>query len=167
MSSGRLITTGPLSPGTTLCAKSGQTYTIQEVLSERLRKPLLCVYRARYDPKLTISNNALMIFKSAKGRNYIVKNMIPGKYKYQQALQKPLASCPNLRTVIDGLPGPELFIYPFLQTDLLQFCKVNSTETTRKSILKQALVGLSALHNRNIIHTGRFYLFLSRHSISQ
>lgn len=81
--------------------------------------------------------------------------MIPGEYEYQQALQKPLASCPNLRTVVDGLPGPELFIYPFLQTDFLQFSQNNLIEATRKSMLKSALVGLAALHERNIIHTGR------------
>lgn len=80
--------------------------------------------------------------------------MIPGEYKYQQDLQKPLASCPNLRTVIDGLPGPELFIYPFLETDFLQFSQQNLTKATRKSVLKSALVGLAALHERNIIHTG-------------
>lgn len=36
-------------PGATLCGQSGRTYTIQEVLAER-REPLLCVYRARYEP---------------------------------------------------------------------------------------------------------------------
>lgn len=161
------MTTEPLSPGTTLCAQSGRTYTIQEVLAER-REPLLCVYRARYDPKLTLSaDHALLILKSAEGRNFIVKNMIPGEYEYQQALQKPLASCPNLRTVVDGLPGPELFIYPFLQTDFLQFSQKNLTEATRKSMLKKALVGLAALHDRNIIHTGGSYSFLCRRCISR
>lgn len=41
----------PLIPGITLCSQSGRTYTIQEVLAER-REPLLCVYGARYDPKI-------------------------------------------------------------------------------------------------------------------
>ncbi|KAH9222554.1 calcium/calmodulin dependent protein kinase [Leptodontidium sp. 2 PMI_412] len=108
------MATAPFSPGTTLRGQSGRTYTIQEVLAER-REPLLCVYRASND------DDALLISKSAEGRSFIVKNMIPGEYEYQQALQRPLASCPNLRTVVDGLPGPELFIYPFLQTDFLQF----------------------------------------------
>jgi hypothetical protein len=62
--------------------------------------------------------------------------------------------------VIDGLPDPELFIYPFLETDLLQFSQKNLTEATRRSILKSALVGLAALHERNIIHTGRLTISL-------
>jgi hypothetical protein len=106
------------------------------------------------------SRNAALIIRSADGHDFIVKNMIPGEYKYQQDLQSSLASCPNLRTVVDGLPGPELFIYPYLQTDFLQFSQKNLSETTRRSMLKSALVGLAALHERNIIHTGRFSISL-------
>jgi len=146
----------PLIPGSTLCGESGRIYTIREVLAER-RKPLLCVYRARYNLNPTIRHSVLTI-TSAEGQNFVVKNMIPGEYKYQQDLQKPLSSFPNLRTVIDGVPGPELFIYPFLQTDLLQFAQKNLTGTTRKSMLKSALTGLAAMHDRNIIHTGKSYL---------
>jgi len=132
----------PLTPGATLCGQSGRTYTIQEMLAER-REPLLCVYRARYDPNLIFNNsNIALIMRSADGHDFIVKNMIPGEYKYQQDLQSSLASCPNLRTVVDDLPGPELFIYPYLETDVLQFSQKNLTEATRRSMLKSALVGL-------------------------
>ncbi|KAG9233358.1 calcium/calmodulin dependent protein kinase [Amylocarpus encephaloides] len=71
----------------------------QHLVASR-RNPLLCCYRA-----------------SPENKTFVIKNMTPGEYKYQQDLQKQLSSCPNLRTVVDGLPGPELFIYPFLQTD--------------------------------------------------
>lgn len=105
---------------------------------------------------------AVLIIRSAKGQNFVIKNMIPGEYEYQQDLQKPLASCPNLRTVIDGLPGPELFIYPFLETDLLRFSQQKITVAVRRGILKSALVGLAALHERNIIHTGGSSPYISR-----
>jgi serine/threonine protein kinase len=97
----------------------------------------------------------VLIVYSADGEQFVVKNMIPGDYEYQQDLQKPLASCPYVRTVVDGLPGPELFIYPYLKTDLLQFTHENLTNDTRKGILKSALFGLAALHDRHIIHTGK------------
>lgn len=114
----------PLTPGTTLRGQSGRMYTIMEVLAER-QKPLLCVYRARYElNRLITSNDGALIIRSAEGQNFVIKNMIPGEYEYQQDLQKPLASSPNLRTVVDGLPGPELFIYPFLKTDFLQYSQV-------------------------------------------
>jgi hypothetical protein len=39
----------PFSLGETLIGESGRGYTIQKVLAER-RKPMLCVYQARYGP---------------------------------------------------------------------------------------------------------------------
>lgn len=113
------MATEPFTQGATLCGQSGQTYTIQEVLAER-RKTLLFVYRARYGPNPVIrSRDTVLTMTSAEGQSFIVKNMIPGEYEYQQDLQKSVASCPHLRTVVDGLPGPELFIYPFLETNFL------------------------------------------------
>ncbi|OBT93078.1 hypothetical protein VE01_09015 [Pseudogymnoascus verrucosus] len=78
--------------------------------------------------------------------------MIPGEYEYQQDLQKSVASCPNLRTVVDGLPNPELSIYPFLETNFLQFSQKSLSVATRKGMLKSALAGLAALHEKNIAH---------------
>lgn len=82
--------------------------------------------------------------------------MIPGEFEYQQDLQKPLASCPSLRTVIDTIPEFELFVYHFLAVDLLQISqRPLSTET--RSILRSALIGLAELHDRGIVHTGEWY----------
>lgn len=106
------------------------------------------------------SNAKLNICVSSdKGESFIIKNMIPGEFEYQQDLQKPLASCANLRSMIDTIPDYELFVYNFLASDLLQLRpKLKSlSEETRKSILKSALTGLAELHNRNIIHAGESY----------
>ncbi len=98
-----------------------------------------------------------MSVPSDKGENFIVKNMIPGEFEYQQDLQKPLASCPNLRTVIDIIPDFELFVYHFLAVDLLQISQRPLSKETRRSILRSALTGLADLHDRGIIHTGESY----------
>ncbi|OIW29042.1 kinase-like protein [Coniochaeta ligniaria NRRL 30616] len=127
--------TEPFPRGSVLRGQSGRTYSVKELLSER-RNPLLCVYRA-----------------SDKGENYIIKHMIPGEFEYQQELQNPLASCPNLRTVIDTIPKSELFVYGFLATDLLQISQRSLPGETRRSILRSALVGLAELHDRGIMHT--------------
>lgn len=83
------MATKPFTQGATLRGQSGQTYTIQEVLTER-RDPFLCVYRARYGPNPVIrSSDTLLTRTSAEGQNFIVKYMIPGEYEYQQDLQKP------------------------------------------------------------------------------
>ena len=95
---------------------------------------------------------------SDKGEEFVVKNMIPGEFEYQQDLQRPLASCPNLRTGIDTIPDFELFVYPFLAVDALQISQKPLSEDTRRIILKRALTGLAELHDRGIIHTGEYYI---------
>ena len=108
--------------------------------------------------QVSIMYISVLTIRSAEGQDFIIKNLLLDDYEYQKALQKPLSSCPNLRTVLDGLPGPELFIYLFLQTDFLQFTQKNLTDATRKSMLKSALAGLAAMHDQNIIHTGKLLL---------
>ncbi|KAI1503702.1 kinase-like protein [Biscogniauxia marginata] len=125
----------PFSIGAALRGQSGRTYNIQDVLAER-RDLLLCVYRA-----------------SAEGENFILKNMIPGEFEYQKDLQNPLASCPNLRTLVDTVPDLELFVYHFLASDLLRISQKPLSKETRRRILRSALTGLAELHGRGIIHT--------------
>jgi hypothetical protein len=61
--------------------------------------------------------------------------------------------------MVDGLPESELFIYPYLETHLLQFAQKNLKDARRKSVLRSALFGFVAMHDRNIIHTGKFLRF--------
>ncbi|ROV95971.1 hypothetical protein VMCG_07978 [Cytospora schulzeri] len=86
-------------------------------------------------------------------KDYILKDALEGDFEYQQDLQAPLASCPNLRSIVDTIPDVEVFVYPFLAGDLLRFSKRDLANGTRKSILKSALTGLAELHDRGIIHT--------------
>lgn len=92
---------------------------------------------------------------SAEGKNFIIKNMIPGEFEYQLNLQKSLPS-PNVRTVIDTVQQLELFIFPFLAGDLLRLSQKNLSYETRRDILRSALHGLADLHDRDILHNGKF-----------
>ena len=98
-----------------------------------------------------------MLMLSAAEENFSIKTMIPGEFGYQQELQSILASCPNLRTVVDTIPDFELFVYHFLASDLLQVSDRSLSTETRRSILRSALTGLAELHDRGIIHTGESY----------
>ncbi|RAL05525.1 kinase-like protein [Aspergillus ibericus CBS 121593] len=93
----------PLTQGTSIKSDSGQTYRIEELLTHG-GKTALHVYRA-----------------SAEGKQYVVKNLIPGEFDYQFDLQKSLSPYPNIRTVTDTVRETEVFIYPFLRGDLLRF----------------------------------------------
>lgn len=103
------------------------------------------------------SNTKLNARVKCEGENFIIKNVIPGDFEYQQELQKPLASCPNLRTVVDTIPDFQLFVYHFLAGDLLQISQRSLSEETRRSILRSALIGLAELHDRGIVHTGESF----------
>ena len=88
--------------------------------------------------------------------------MIPGEFEYQQDLQSKVASCPNLRTMIDTVPESELFISPFLTIDLLRASRQPLPKNTRKIILQNALTGLAELHDNGIVHTGKYYTMVTR-----
>ncbi|TKW50694.1 Cyclin-dependent kinase 1 [Colletotrichum tanaceti] len=125
----------PFPIGAVLHGRSGRRYGIEVMLSER-RDPLLCVYRA-----------------SIGADKFVLKNLIPGEFEYQQDLQNSVASCSNLRTAVDTVPDFELLVYPFLAGDLLQISQKPLAPATRKYILKSALRGLAGLHEKGIIHT--------------
>ncbi|KDB31039.1 serine/threonine protein kinase [Trichophyton rubrum D6] len=115
----------PYTPGTMLRSDSGQIYKIENILVD-LRKPLQCVYRARFTYLFRMRYPSAFFLltiepaESAEGKVYIVKNMVLGEFEYQLDLQKRLSSCPNVRAVIDTIKEFELFIFPFLAGDLLQ-----------------------------------------------
>ena len=75
------------------------------------------------------------------------------------ALQHSVSDCPNLRTVTDTIARYQLFVYPYLHRNLLEFPPENFTQEEREQILKSALVGLAALHEKHIIHTGKLRCF--------
>lgn len=92
----------------------------------------------------------------AEGRKNILKNMIPGEFEYQLALQKRLSSCPNVRAVVDTIQNLDLFIYPFLDGDLLRLSQRSLSKDARRYILQSALHGLANIHDREILHNGKF-----------
>lgn len=100
-------------------------------------------------------------FSSTEG-DFIIKNAVPGDFEYQQEIQAPLAGHPNLRTIVDTVPEFELYVYPYMTGDLLRFTRKPITEEQRRSILREALQGLAALHDRNIIHSGENSMLFAR-----
>ncbi|KAK9578537.1 hypothetical protein V6Z92_009210 [Aspergillus fumigatus] len=90
--------------------------------------------------------------------------MIPGEFDYQLNLQKSLATCPNVRGVVDTVKDLEMFIYPYLSGDLLRLSQRKLSEDTRRYILRCALQGLVDLHDRDILHNGK-YLRSEKHMI--
>ncbi|PTU22237.1 hypothetical protein P175DRAFT_0514365 [Aspergillus ochraceoroseus IBT 24754] len=135
----------PLHLGAQFKGDSGRIYRIEEVLADR-RKPLLCVYRAR-------------TAESADEGEYVIKNMIPGEFEYQLDLQKQLAACPNLRSVVDTIPDLGLFIYPFLTGDLLHIKANNILVDYDESIQGEIIikkVQISDLEDAVLVPPGKW-----------
>ncbi|TQN68173.1 Serine/threonine-protein kinase MST20 [Colletotrichum shisoi] len=86
-------------------------------------------------------------------QDFIVKDILPDDFEYQQRLQNSVASSPNVRTAIDHAAEQHLFIYPYLSHTLLQLSQRNPRQDTKKRILKAALMGLADLHDKRILHT--------------
>lgn len=151
----------PYTPGTMLRSDSGQIYKIENILVD-LRKPLQCVYRARFTYLFRMRYPSAFFLltiepaESAEGKVYIVKNMVPGEFEYQLDLQKRLSSCPNVRAVIDTIKEFELFIFPFLAGDLLQLSLKPLCMEVRSKILRSALQGLADMHDRDFLHNSKF-----------
>ena len=82
--------------------------------------------------------------------------MIPGEFEYQLSLQKRLSPCPNVRAVVDTIQNLDMFIYPFLDDDLLRLSKRSLSREVKRYILRSALHGLADIHEREILHNGKF-----------
>ncbi|EGE82493.1 serine/threonine protein kinase [Blastomyces dermatitidis ATCC 18188] len=127
----------PLQLGTKLVSQSGTQYQVDQILQCRTEPTLACVY-------LAISRN---------GKKYVMKSIFHTEFEYQLDLQTPLASCPNLRVVMDTIPEHLLFVYNYFTDDLLELAKKeNLSDTERKRILRATLAGLADLHDQSILH---------------
>ncbi|GFF95615.1 hypothetical protein IFM47457_10451 [Aspergillus lentulus] len=94
----------PLTLGPILKSDSGRIYRIEEVLAQQ-RNPVLC--RKKHDS---------------------------GEFDYQLNLQKLLATCPNVRRVVE-VKDLEMFIYPYWSGDLLPLSLRKLSGDTRRYIL--------------------------------
>jgi serine/threonine protein kinase len=64
-----------------------------------------------------------------------------------------LRSSPYIRVSEDAVPEDSLFVYDYLQDHLLSFVQKDIPLPTTKRILRDALRGIAALHDRGIVHT--------------
>ncbi|KAI1129051.1 kinase-like domain-containing protein [Nemania abortiva] len=124
----------PLQVGQTVDGDSGRTYTIEEILKER-RDPVICVYRA-----------------SCQGKPYLLKNPVPSAFDIRLKMLQPLTQLPHVRPLEDSITSLKIFVYPFLDGDLLEFAKKNLSPATRRNIVRDALRGLAELHDHNLAH---------------
>ncbi|KAL2167195.1 hypothetical protein VTG60DRAFT_1607 [Thermothelomyces hinnuleus] len=113
-----------------------KTYTIDEIIYQRSRGRLLCcLYRASHE-----------------GKQYVLKDILPGDFQYILDLQKLVDGSAHVRTLVDSIPDRHMFVYPFLDTNLQLVNTAAIPPSVKKDILRDALAGLADLHEKGTYH---------------
>lgn len=59
-----------------------------------------------------------MSFVSHEGNIYVLKDIIPGNFKYITSLQKLVDDSPNIRTFLDSIPDRNILVYLYREQSL-------------------------------------------------
>ncbi|KAK3997781.1 L-Aspartase-like protein [Cladorrhinum sp. PSN332] len=133
----------PLARGAQVTSPSGRSYIIYGIIYQRSRGNLLCrLYRASHE-----------------GKQYVLKDILPGDFQYILELQKLVDGSAHVRTLVDSIPDRHMFVYPFLDTNLQLVKTTAIASSTKKNILRDALAGLAGLHDKGVYHTGRSSIY--------
>ncbi|KAJ8109110.1 hypothetical protein ONZ43_g6229 [Nemania bipapillata] len=134
-----IIAQQPLPRGLQIKSSSDKCYVIDEVLSEQpAAGKIWRVYHATHE-----------------GKQFVLKDIIPGDFNYIDSLQKRVEHSPYVRTAVDSIPERHMFVFPYLDEGLLHVDTVALSYVARKAIIRDALRGLADLHDEQIIHTGQ------------
>ncbi|KJF60499.1 serine/threonine protein kinase [Coccidioides immitis RS] len=118
-----------------LRGQSGRHYLIKKVLQEK-ELTRLRVYLAVSDEQ-----------------QFVLKEVFQNDFHYYRNMHKDLGS-PYLRTLSDTIPEESLFVYKYFTDHLLRMApQTNLPLDITKRILRDALRGIAALHERDIVHT--------------
>ncbi|OJD25306.1 CMGC protein kinase [Blastomyces percursus] len=122
-----------LSPGSVLSGQSGRDFTVERVLQKKEGSPL-GVYLA------TCANE-----------KFILKDV--ADFEYLGDIYSKVDPCPYLRLPQDTVPSRSMYAYRFFTDEFLSLAaNTDLPLATTKRILKDALRGLAALHEQNIVH---------------
>ena len=79
---------------------------------------------------------------------------IPQDFNIRQGIYERIGSHVHVRSLLDIVPGRRMFVFEYLNDNLLHLVQKEMPTTIMKLILKCALRGLAALHEQDIVHNG-------------
>ena len=84
---------------------------------------------------------------------FVLKSVPHNDFKYFQDMFRDLTTSPYVRIAVDKVPTESMFVYKHLREDFLSFAQRDVSLSVTKRVLRDALRGITALHNRGIVHT--------------
>lgn len=91
----------------------------------------------------------------AANEKFVLKAVPRISYDNYQEIYKRLGSCRYLRVSCDSIPDHSMFAYKYLSDHLLHFTLENPELPIIKRILKDTLRGIAAMHDQDIVHSGK------------
>ncbi|KAB5528902.1 hypothetical protein GE09DRAFT_1064488 [Coniochaeta sp. 2T2.1] len=88
-----------------------------------------------------------------KGKQFILKDIIPGNFDYILSLQKHVEQSRHIRTAVDNIPKRHILVFPYLEQGLLHIDTAALSSLAKKVIIRNTLTNLANLYDKHIIHT--------------
>lgn len=108
------------------------------------------------------SRDQIVDTATGHGTNQFILKEIPQDWDARLHIYNLAGSSPFIRSLVDTVPERRTFVFDYLPTGLLQFAQEHVPQSVTKRVLKCALAGIAALHDRNIVHNGNRILLLSK-----
>jgi hypothetical protein len=86
---------------------------------------------------------------------FVLKEIPRNNYEFRLEIYKQLGQYPYVRGLEDTAPNHSIFIFKYLKEHLLGLAQKNLPIAITKKILKDALRGLAAMHDKDIVHNGK------------
>ena len=86
---------------------------------------------------------------------FIVKDIHQCNLEDLLDIYRRVGDSPYIRLLHDTVPGNSMFVYRYFTGHLLSLARKKLPIALVKRILKDALRGLAALHDQNIVHNGK------------
>ncbi|KAF1850517.1 kinase-like protein [Cucurbitaria berberidis CBS 394.84] len=120
---------------TRVLGQSGRRYLVERVLQD---KP---------------GNQGRVYLATSGDEKYVLKSVAPHDFKYFKDMFDDLRISPYVRVSHDAIPDKSIFAYRYLRDHLLSFVQKEIPLSIIKRILWDTLRGISALHDKGIVHT--------------
>ncbi|EGP89843.1 Ca2+/calmodulin-dependent protein kinase [Zymoseptoria tritici IPO323] len=93
------------------------------------------------------------VFLARDGRRPVVLKEIAQVWDLRRDMYARTIDSPHVRKLLDTVPAHKIFVFEYLNEDLLKLTWKKLPSPVLRSILKAGLRGLASLHEKDIVHT--------------